>query len=396
MNILFVTPILPHARDTGSSLFSQSLIDLLREGGATVRPIGWQGLGASDELVEGAVGRRAFITRQHRAAALAWAARALLLGEPFSIAKFRSRRFDRAVRRGREWADVAILDHEMAWALPLLGRDVKIVHVSHQIASKIYLPRSLNPIFRRETRRLRRIEAELASRAHQIWTISPDDAEDYRKMGAADVRYLPYTPDVSPAAGLPAAPRYDCVLLGTWTWAPNRAGLEWFLAKVGPRLGRLSIAIAGRGSQDFEGRWSNVVALGEVPDALAFLRSGRVVLIPSTQGVGLQTKLLTALASGRPIVATSLAARHVDARPRHLLLAGEPAAFADAVGAAMAMVPGAEDALAGRRGLYRQEVMGALNDLAGSVRAGLRQSLGDGPGSAVLRLGDKPLNSRPD
>ena len=364
MNILFVTAILPHRRDTGGALFSQSLIDLLRESGAEVRAVGWQGLDAREASMEGMVGRRAFVTRQHPWAALGWGLRALATRQPFTSAKFRDRRFDRAVLAQREWTDVVVINDELGWMLDLIPPDKKFVHVSHQIASKLYRQKPRHPIFAREARLLEAIEHRLALKADQIWTIAPDDADEYRRLGAQDVRYLPYAPEAPAAPEDSVVPRYDFVLLGTWTWAPNRAGLDWFIGQVLPRLGDQSVAIAGRGSRDYSGASPNLHALGEVPDALGFLRSGRAILIPSTAGVGLQTKTLTALSAGRPIVATSLALRHIEERAPHLFIEDGPAGFAAAAGKALQAEVAIGDILRGRRETYKASVLQALADLA--------------------------------
>jgi hypothetical protein len=183
-------------------------------------------------------------------------------------------------------------------------------------------------------------------------------------MGARDARYLPYTPDAEFPRAAPVPSAYDCVLLGTWTWGPNRVGLDWFIAEVLPKLGTLSIGIGGRGSDALAGVAANLHAFGEVPDATAFLRSGRVILIPSTAGFGLQTKTLTALAAGRLIVATPLALRHIDERPPHLFIAGTGDAFAVAIQQALNVdVPGPGDILAARRERYRATLLDALTEL---------------------------------
>ncbi len=54
----------------------------------------------------------------------------------------------------------------------------------------------------------------------------------------------------------PEATKYDLTLIGTWTWHPNRIGLEWFLREVKPLLPKdVSIAIAGNTPADLIAAW---------------------------------------------------------------------------------------------------------------------------------------------
>ena len=121
-------------------------------------------------------------------------------------------------------------------------------------------------------------------------------------------------------------------MLGTWTWKANEVGLRWFMDEVHPLLpGDTSIAIAGRGSAPIGGDRPNVTCTGFVDDAAAFLGSGRVVVIPTVAGEGIQVKTLDAIAAGRPTVATSLALRGIDSPPPTVRIADDPAEMAAAI-----------------------------------------------------------------
>ncbi len=356
---LFVTPILPGNRDTGGLLFSQLVIDMLRRHGLRVRVLGWQEAGARVTIDADTVsaGTRAIVTRQHPLAAAGWLLRALARGEPYSLAKFRGARFDRELVRMLADADLVVIDHQLDWVFVALPPGVPVIHLSHQLASEIYATRR-SPLHRREARLLRRAERRIARAADQIWTITPDDRDTYRMLGAAQVLDLPFTPDPPPSVRY-HPPAHDIVLLGTWTWAPNRVGLTWFIDRIAPLLPDLTIAVAGRGAVN--GGMDHVTAIGPVEDAAGFLRSGRAIAIPSRAGVGLQTKSLHAIAMGPPVVATSHALRHIDERPAHLSLAETPEAFAAALRAAVMRPPAqAGDPFATRRAALHRAMERAL------------------------------------
>ena len=67
-----------------------------------------------------------------------------------------------------------------------------------------------------------------------------------------------------------AGRRQDCdaALIGTWTWQPNRIGLDWFLGKVVPRLPRnFTIRIAGSVPAGVASSHPGVAFVGRVPDS---------------------------------------------------------------------------------------------------------------------------------
>jgi sugar transferase (PEP-CTERM/EpsH1 system associated) len=71
---------------------------------------------------------------------------------------------------------------------------------------------------------------------------------------------------------------------------------------------------------------------GMVRDIRPYLQSATLAVAPIAYGVGIQNKVLEALACGTPVVATPQAVSALEAAPgRDLLVAEGPAAFADAV-----------------------------------------------------------------
>jgi hypothetical protein len=90
----------------------------------------------------------------------------------------------------------------------------------------------------------------------------------------------------------------------------------------------VTIRVAGRGGEGIDGRARGVSWAGIVPDAGAFLGSARVVAIPSVTGGGIQVKTLDAIASGRPVVATSVALRGITDIPDHVVCSDNPEQFA--------------------------------------------------------------------
>ena len=92
-------------------------------------------------------------------------------------------------------------------------------------------------LFRREARLLKIVEERLCRRARFVFTLAE---EDRAALGVASDDRSAVLPLVTgaraPARKARARSTATRRLIGTWTWQPNRIGLDWFLGKVVPHL----------------------------------------------------------------------------------------------------------------------------------------------------------------
>jgi hypothetical protein len=184
-------------------------------------------------------------------------------------------------------------------------------------------------LFRREARLLKEIEARLCGRAQYVFTLAEDDRAALGVAGDDRSAALPLvTRDRAPAPAGARVVTCDAALIGTWTWQPNRIGLEWFLREVTPWLPRnFRTRVAGSIPANLP-RPENVEFVGRVPDAAAFVRSGAVVPLIAQAGTGVQLKTIEAFENGLPCIATSRSLRGIAHLPTNCRVADDPAAFA--------------------------------------------------------------------
>jgi len=125
---------------------------------------------------------------------------------------------------------------------------------------------------------------------------------------------------------------------GALTYSANYDAMRWFLTFVYPQIKAkqpgVSLTITGS-TQGVEldglALDSSVSLTGYVEDVRMPVTEAAVCVVPIRQGGGTRLKILEAMALGTPVVATSKGAEGlavVDGE--HLLIADEPAAFADA------------------------------------------------------------------
>jgi len=354
MHLLFATSIVPDgALASGYEIANAAIIAALRRAGVRVTVIGfiWPGKAASDPentIVLGAVDVRTESASAMRK--LAWLGKAMLSGLTFASVKLRAvsdSEVRAAIERAGPFDGYVLNSVQFAGAFEKLFADRPSIFVAHNVehASARENAAAANSrfqrlLFAREARLLKIMEERLCRRARFVFTLAE---EDRAALGvASDDRSAVLPPVTTAMAPKPVKPRRidcDAALIGTWTWQPNRIGLDWFLEKVVPHLRRnFRIRIAGNMPSDITSAHPGVEFVGRVPDAQAFVRGAAVIPLISTAGSGVQLKTIETFELGLPSVATSRSLRGIDHRPANCVVTDDPAAFAGALEAAAADV----------------------------------------------------------
>ncbi|WP_406873643.1 glycosyltransferase family 4 protein [Aminobacter sp. P9b] len=347
MHLLFATSIVPDgALSSGYEIANQAIIDALRRNGVrvTVLGFGWPGKAPSDPentVLLGSLDVRTDTAPLPRK--LAWLASAVASGLTFASAKLRVVS-EQAVRDAIQAAgpfDGYVLNSvQMAAAFEKAFQDKPSIFVAHNVEFRSAAENSLaakgafqRTLFRREARLLEVIEKRLCRNARFVFTLAE---EDRAELGVASDKRSVALPLVT-RSELPSAPgtrRIDCdaALIGTWTWEPNRIGLDWFLGKVVPHLRPdFRIHIAGSVPAGVSSLHPGVKFVGRVPDAQAFVGSAAVIPLVSTSGSGVQLKTIETFELGLPSVATAHSLRGIAHKPRNCIMTDDPAAFARAL-----------------------------------------------------------------
>lgn len=347
MHLVFATSIVPAGKPaTGYEIANAAIIDALRRAGVRVTVLGfiWPRAVPADPETTVVLGE--VDVRTDNASGVqkaAWLLKAMSAGLTFSSIKLRAVTPEAVAAALRS---IGPFDGFVVNAVQLAGAfedvfarrpSIFIAHnveyrsaeenaaAAHGVMQKI--------LYAREARLLRAIEARLCAAADYVWTLAEEDrallgVEDASRSSAlALVTRL--TPPPAPAARQPDC---DAALIGTWTWQPNRIGLDWFLERVVPLLpSDFTIRIAGKMPSGVSSRHKGVTFDGFVPDAVDFVKRGRVVPLISRAGTGVQLKTIETFELGLPSVATSRSLRGIAARPSNCVVADTPEEFAGAL-----------------------------------------------------------------
>ncbi|MCR4268238.1 glycosyltransferase family 4 protein [Nitratireductor sp. ZSWI3] len=381
MHLVFATSIVPDGTPkSGYEIANAAILDALARAGCrlTVMGFAWTGREASvpkDAVVLGTLDPRT--EAAGTAVKLRWLATALLHGLTFSSAKMRlvaPRRVRAALDALGPVDGVVFNSVQFAGAFRQVFADKPNLYVAHNVehlsaAQSAQAAKGLAArlLFRREARLLKKLEQALCSDARFIYILAEEDGRLLQVAAEGRSAVLPLVAHRPGVAAGPRHTRYDATLIGTWSWAPNRIGLDWFLDEVVPHLpAGFRIAIAGDAPPTLQAAHPRVSFVGRVPDAVAFVRAGKVVPLVSRAGTGVQLKTIETFEQGLPSVATSSALRGISHKPANCIVADEPQAFAEALAAAAAGVPHDVDGSA-----FHQAQRAALD---AAILQGLRQA----------------------
>ncbi|MCB8839596.1 glycosyltransferase family 4 protein [Aurantimonas sp. VKM B-3413] len=342
-HFLFVSSLLPDKDPTtGYEIANQAIVAAYRRQGVRLTLAGFRRPGAA--IPEGAISlgdlaiENAGASRWQK---MRWVAEAMMSNRPIAAAKVASYGRRRLLERLAEAGpiDGLILNSiQMPAAYPFLARAHPSIFIAHNVEHKSAsgnaesaAGRLSRLLYRREASLLKQAEARICRDAVVVHTLSAEDATGLGLAGAE--KCLPLALSVGRSA-LPdtGERRHDVGLIGTWSWAPNRIGLDWFVSEVAPRLpAGITVAIAGRFDGPPPSAPENVRFVGRVPDAQAFVNASRVVALATKGGTGVQLKTLETFEEGMPAVATPQALRGIDSLPANVRIAEAADDFASAL-----------------------------------------------------------------
>jgi glycosyltransferase involved in cell wall biosynthesis len=127
--------------------------------------------------------------------------------------------------------------------------------------------------------------------------------------------------------------------LGSLDWLPNREGVEWFLDNFFKELteGNLPVKLYIAGN-DIPDRFDDYEALGkifiqgEVDDALEFVNSKAIMIVPLLSGGGMRVKIVEGMAMQKCIISTTLGAEGINfENGKNILIANNRDEFYDAI-----------------------------------------------------------------
>jgi glycosyltransferase involved in cell wall biosynthesis len=224
---------------------------------------------------------------------------------------------------------------------PVLALDLQdVAHGWFERVRERSMPGKQRWTMRWEEARTRRYDREICRRADLVFV--PSWLEADRIAAVAGVNAIEVANGVDTAyfdreAAFDedvAADANRILFVGPLGYTANRDGLRWFADEVLP-LVRMRVPdayVAHVGTTIEEAFGASVTHHGRVADLRAWYAGAPVSIVPVRVGSGTRYKILEAFAMHGCVVSTSVGAEGLEAEHgQHLLLADDPATFADAV-----------------------------------------------------------------
>lgn len=183
---------------------------------------------------------------------------------------------------------------------------------------------------------LRRAEGRLYRSVDRVFTLTPQ--ERYQLLTVVDpalrVSVVPSGVDTEVFRPQENVFRTGVLFTGFYSDEPNRDAVLWFCRQVWPMLVKrfphlMFFAVGPHPPSellDLQRRDPRIVVTGRVPDVRDYLLRAAVYVCPARMGSGMRGKLLEAMASGVPVVSTTLGMEGIPAQP------GESCLLADEAG----------------------------------------------------------------
>jgi glycosyltransferase involved in cell wall biosynthesis len=351
MRILNVSPWIPYPCTSGMTIrITEIARRLAREHRVTFAlPVRWPAdLGHCEALREMGFGVIAMPGNRGVGVYLESLA-GFLRGRPPDNAFFGSHALEDYLALNIDQFDVIQLEYEICGRLPYQiprYRRAVCAIVMHDLLSESYLRmarieqsmrsqmwRLLNvPGFRRFERRV--------LRSYDLSIVMSDRERDIvsRYTDPSKIAVIPNCADSTlPALEQASNPHPVILFVGQLEYPPNIDAAQWLIRDIFPRIRAAypmaQLILVGRPNYtNLRLNGEGVLDAGVVPDLVPYYRQADVVVAPLRAGSGTRLKILEAMARGRVVVSTSLAAEGLEViDSRHLILADSAEAIAERV-----------------------------------------------------------------
>lgn len=188
-------------------------------------------------------------------------------------------------------------------------------------------------------KRIKRLEVLQLNSFNAVIPITHRDADSLMSLGCkTKIHVTPTGIDDTSSADFSNLEFPSAFHIGALDWPPNQEGLLWFFDKIWPLVLKkhpnLKFYLAGRNApaRIKNMKVKNMVFVGEVDNAIDFMNSKAIGIVPLLSGSGMRIKIVEGMALGKAMVTTKLGAEGNPAKDGHdLMIADEPEEFANKI-----------------------------------------------------------------
>lgn len=273
-----------------------------------------------------------------------------LCGESYHVKRFVSNEFAAKLRQILDEEEFDVVHLESIFLtpyVPVIRKHSKAVVIlrAHNVEHMIWqrIAKSERNLFKRKYIKhlaltLRAYECEHLNDFDGVMSITSNDATMLKEMGCRKpIVPIPFGIMPESVAQVEEEPN-SLFHIGSMDWMPNQEGIGWFLEKVWPkvheRMPQLTLYLAGRKMPEemMKLDMPGVRVVGEVPDAMYFIASKQINVVPLLSGSGIRVKIIEAMSAGKAVITTTVGAEGINYTDgRNLLIADTPDRFVEQI-----------------------------------------------------------------
>ena len=271
---------------------------------------------------------------------------------PYAVGKYRSREFKDRLNALLETQTFDLIVCDFLFPAVNLPKQLPCpaVMFTHNVESEIWRRHAENKtgiqkfLYGAQYQRMLRYEGHALQRFEGVLAVSDADRQTFTALypGAIShpVHVVPTGVDTDYFAPAPSDPALrTLVFTGSMDWLPNEDAMQFFCRDILPLIRAqepgVRLSIVGRAPTPAVKRLAEehgVTVTGRVDDVRPYMKEAAVYVVPLRIGGGTRLKIFEAMAMGKAVVSTTVGAEGLPVtHGEHVLLADDPAAFANSV-----------------------------------------------------------------
>ncbi|MCP4909966.1 MAG: glycosyltransferase [Bacteroidetes bacterium] len=249
----------------------------------------------------------------------------------YHVQRFISKPFEKKLVEVLHQENYDIVQIETLFMSPYIdiirnNSNAKIILRAHNIEHLIWkrVARSTNNPFKKNylkhlANTLENYERKIISKYDGIAAISEKDKLFFEEQSDTPVAAISFGVDMDKyVPSNQNIEEHSLFHIGSMNWIPNNEGMKWFLDNVWEDVCNIipdiRLYLAGREMPKwlFKKESKNLRIEGEVPDALKFIQSKSISIVPLLSGSGIRIKIIESMAMGKVVISTSIGAEGIN------------------------------------------------------------------------------------
>lgn len=247
---------------------------------------------------------------------------------PYILKRFENKAFENLIVATLKKNTYDIIHFESLYTTPYIEvvkkySNAKLVYRPHNVEHKIWKANAAleknsfkKAYLLRMTRQLKKAEETIPKLFDAIVPISITD-ETFFKTHFPKKAIKTISIGIDTTAYQKNTNNHSFFHIGAMDWLPNQQGLDWFIENVWKDFysenKTVPLHLAGKSISDHYSQFQtvNIHNHGEVKSAKGFMNENGIMIAPLFSGSGIRVKILEAMAMGKTVIATEVAAKGI-------------------------------------------------------------------------------------